>query len=118
MSALQGVESLAERRSRQPGCISPPLISIGARAVFPIPYGTRQFGLSRHRSHHADRCLMGRRGLGTSPPSQETQTALSQGQLYHSPAPKKPNQEKPKVSATANSVAGKPALVIGGRRVK
>ncbi len=31
---------------------------------------------------------------------------------------KKPKQEKPKVSATANSLAGKPALEIGGKRVK
>lgn len=31
---------------------------------------------------------------------------------------KKPKQEKPKVSATSNSMAGKPALAIGGRKVK
>ncbi len=31
---------------------------------------------------------------------------------------KKPKQEKPKVSATANSLAGKPALAIGGKKVK
>lgn len=31
---------------------------------------------------------------------------------------KKPKQEKPKVSATANSLAGKPELAIGGKKVK
>ncbi len=31
---------------------------------------------------------------------------------------KKPKQEKPKVSATANSLAGKPAVAIGGKKVK
>ncbi|WP_299749801.1 hypothetical protein [uncultured Tateyamaria sp.] len=31
---------------------------------------------------------------------------------------KKPKQEKPKVSATANSLDGKPALAIGGKKVK
>ncbi|MGB3244491.1 MAG: hypothetical protein WBB25_08150, partial [Sulfitobacter sp.] len=31
---------------------------------------------------------------------------------------KKPKQEKVKVSATANSLAGKPALAIGGKKVK
>jgi hypothetical protein len=31
---------------------------------------------------------------------------------------KKPKQEKPKVSATANSQAGKPALSIAGKKVK
>ncbi len=31
---------------------------------------------------------------------------------------KKPKQEKPKVSATANSQAGKPALSISGKKVK
>lgn len=31
---------------------------------------------------------------------------------------KKPKQEKPKVSATADSNAGKPALSIGGKKVK
>lgn len=31
---------------------------------------------------------------------------------------KKPKQEKPKVSTTANSLAGKPALAIGGKKVK
>ncbi|WP_298922606.1 hypothetical protein [uncultured Roseobacter sp.] len=31
---------------------------------------------------------------------------------------KKPKQEKPKVSATANSLDGKPALSIGGKKVK
>jgi hypothetical protein len=31
---------------------------------------------------------------------------------------KKPKAEKPKVSATANSLAGKPALAIGGKKVK
>ncbi|MGA9253803.1 MAG: hypothetical protein WBV71_15305 [Roseobacter sp.] len=31
---------------------------------------------------------------------------------------KKPKQEKPKVSATANSLAGKPELSIGGKKVK
>ena len=31
---------------------------------------------------------------------------------------KKPKQEKPKVSATANSLAGKPALEIGGKKLK
>lgn len=31
---------------------------------------------------------------------------------------KKPKQEKAKVSATANSLAGKPALAIGGKKVK
>jgi|TARA_R100000935_G_scaffold13961_2_gene28093 hypothetical protein len=31
---------------------------------------------------------------------------------------KKPKQEKPKVSATANSNAGKPALSISGKTVK
>lgn len=31
---------------------------------------------------------------------------------------KKPKQEKPKVSATANSLAGKPALAIGGKKPK
>jgi len=31
---------------------------------------------------------------------------------------KGPKQEKPKVSATANSLAGKPALAIGGKKVK
>jgi hypothetical protein len=30
---------------------------------------------------------------------------------------KKPKQEKPKVSATANSLAGKPALSISGKKV-
>ncbi len=31
---------------------------------------------------------------------------------------KKPKAEKPKVSATANSLAGKPALSIAGKKVK
>lgn len=31
---------------------------------------------------------------------------------------KKPKQEKPKVSATANSLAGKPAILIAGKKVK
>jgi hypothetical protein len=31
---------------------------------------------------------------------------------------KKPKQEKPKVSATANSNAGKPAFSIAGKKVK
>ncbi len=31
---------------------------------------------------------------------------------------KKPKQEKTKVSATANSLAGKPALSIAGKKVK
>lgn len=31
---------------------------------------------------------------------------------------KKPKQEKSKVSATANSMAGKPALSIAGKNVK
>lgn len=31
---------------------------------------------------------------------------------------KKPKQEKPKISATANSNAGKPALSIAGKKVK
>jgi len=31
---------------------------------------------------------------------------------------KKPKQEKPKVLATANSMAGKPAVAIGGKKVK
>jgi hypothetical protein len=31
---------------------------------------------------------------------------------------KKPKQEKPKVSATANSMAGKPTIEIAGKRVK
>jgi hypothetical protein len=31
---------------------------------------------------------------------------------------KKPKQEKPKVHATANSNTGKPALSIGGKKVK
>ncbi len=31
---------------------------------------------------------------------------------------KKPKQEKPKVSATANSLAGKPALAIAGKKIK
>lgn len=31
---------------------------------------------------------------------------------------KKPKQEKPKVSATANSNAGKPAISIAGKNVK
>ena len=31
---------------------------------------------------------------------------------------KKPKQEKPQVSATANSNAGKPELSIGGKKVK
>lgn len=31
---------------------------------------------------------------------------------------KKPKQEKPKVLATANSNAGKPALAIGGKKIK
>ncbi|MEE4347515.1 MAG: hypothetical protein V2I53_12030 [Paracoccaceae bacterium] len=31
---------------------------------------------------------------------------------------KKPKQEKPKVLATANSGAGKPALVVAGKSVK
>jgi hypothetical protein len=31
---------------------------------------------------------------------------------------KKPKQEKPKVSATANSLAGKPGLDIGGKKIK
>jgi hypothetical protein len=31
---------------------------------------------------------------------------------------KKPKQEKPKVSATANSLGGKPALSIAGKKVK
>jgi len=31
---------------------------------------------------------------------------------------KKPKQEKPKASATANSQAGKPALSIAGKAVK
>ncbi len=31
---------------------------------------------------------------------------------------KKPKQEKPKVFATANSLAGKPAVAIAGKKVK
>ena len=31
---------------------------------------------------------------------------------------KKPKQEKPKVLATANSMAGKPTANIGGKKVK
>ncbi|MFT6074630.1 MAG: hypothetical protein ACJAZ1_001548 [Yoonia sp.] len=31
---------------------------------------------------------------------------------------KKPKQEKPKVSATANSLAGKPAVSIAGKKMK
>jgi len=31
---------------------------------------------------------------------------------------KKPKQEKPKVLATANSMAGKPELAIGGKKKK
>lgn len=31
---------------------------------------------------------------------------------------KKPKQEKPKVLATANSLAGKPAIAIAGKKVK
>jgi hypothetical protein len=31
---------------------------------------------------------------------------------------KKPKAEKPKVTATANSLAGKPALSIAGKKVK
>ena len=31
---------------------------------------------------------------------------------------KKPKQEKPKVSSTANSLAGKPALEISGKKLK
>lgn len=31
---------------------------------------------------------------------------------------KKPKQEKPKVSGTANSLAEKPALDIGGKKIK
>ncbi len=31
---------------------------------------------------------------------------------------KKPKQEKPKVLATANSLTGKPAVAIGGKKVK
>ena len=31
---------------------------------------------------------------------------------------KKPKQEKPKVHATANSMAEKPAVAIGGKKVK
>ncbi|MDB0012693.1 hypothetical protein N9E31_04395 [Paracoccaceae bacterium] len=31
---------------------------------------------------------------------------------------KKPKQEKPKVSATANSLDGKPALAIGRKKIK
>ena len=31
---------------------------------------------------------------------------------------KKPKQEKPKVSATANSLAGKPPISIAGKKVK
>ncbi|SDL75906.1 Transglutaminase-like enzyme, putative cysteine protease [Aliiruegeria lutimaris] len=38
LPALQGVERLAERRVRQPGRISPPLIPTGARSVFLAAY--------------------------------------------------------------------------------
>jgi len=31
---------------------------------------------------------------------------------------KKPKQEKPKVSATADSNAGRPSLVVGGKKIK
>jgi len=31
---------------------------------------------------------------------------------------KKPKQEKPKVSGTANSLVGKPVLAIGAKKVK
>ncbi len=31
---------------------------------------------------------------------------------------KKPKQEKPKISATANTLAGKPALAIAGKKAK
>jgi len=31
---------------------------------------------------------------------------------------KKPKQAKPKVSATANSLDGKPVLAIGGKKIK
>lgn len=37
LSALQGAESLAECRARQPGLIAPPMIRIGARAIFLEP---------------------------------------------------------------------------------
>lgn len=52
LPALQGVERLAKRRSRKPGRISPPLISIGVRAVCLEPYWNTIFGLSRHHSRH------------------------------------------------------------------
>ncbi|MCU9848965.1 hypothetical protein OEZ60_13220 [Defluviimonas sp. WL0024] len=38
LPALQGVERLEERRARQPGRISPPLIPVDARAVLLEPY--------------------------------------------------------------------------------
>ncbi len=31
---------------------------------------------------------------------------------------KKPKKEKPKVSATANALSGKPTVDIGGRKIK
>ncbi|MDE0851613.1 hypothetical protein [Yoonia sp.] len=31
---------------------------------------------------------------------------------------KKPKKEKPKVSATANSLSGKPTIAIGGKKAK
>ncbi|MFB9230318.1 hypothetical protein ACFFUT_00785 [Pseudohalocynthiibacter aestuariivivens] len=31
---------------------------------------------------------------------------------------KKPKQVKPKISATANSLAGRPALAIAGKKIK
>ena len=43
---------------------------------------------------------------------------MAKGQQKSSKEAKKPKQEKPKVSATANSLAGKPPLAIGGKKVK
>ena len=43
---------------------------------------------------------------------------MSKGQQKSNREAKKPKKEKPKVLATANSNAGKPALNIGGKKGK
>jgi len=43
---------------------------------------------------------------------------MSKGKSKRGKEAKKPKQAKPKVSATANSQAGKPALEIAGKKAK
>lgn len=43
---------------------------------------------------------------------------MSRGNKRGNKEAKKPKKEKPKITATANSMAGKPALSIAGKKTK